>query len=44
AVDVGIATEVETAALTEWKKYRVLLMRVETADPEWPTPPATQAS
>ncbi|HHK9555471.1 TPA: tail fiber assembly protein [Enterobacter sichuanensis] len=39
AVDVGIATEEETAALAEWKKYRVLLMRVDTADPKWPTPP-----
>ncbi|HDR2684757.1 tail fiber assembly protein [Enterobacter ludwigii] len=44
AVDAGIATEEETAALAEWKKYRVLLMRVDTSDPEWPTPPATQAS
>lgn len=43
AVDLGMATEEETAALTEWKKYRVLLMRVDTADPDWPTPPATQA-
>ncbi|HCX4521976.1 TPA: tail fiber assembly protein [Escherichia coli] len=40
AVDAGIATDEETAALAEWKKYRVLLMRVDTADPEWPTPPA----
>lgn len=44
AVDVGIATDEETAALAEWKKYRVLLMRVDTTDPVWPTPPATQAS
>ncbi len=44
AVDAGIATEEETAALAEWKKYRVLLMRVDTTDPDWPTPPATQAS
>ncbi|HAW1857230.1 TPA: tail fiber assembly protein [Escherichia coli] len=44
AVDAGIATEEESAALLEWKKYRVLLMRVDTAAPEWPTPPATQAS
>lgn len=43
AVDAGIATEEETAALTEWKKYRILLMRVDTAAPEWPTPPAAQA-
>ncbi|MDF3827799.1 MULTISPECIES: tail fiber assembly protein [unclassified Pseudocitrobacter] len=42
AVDAGIATEEETAALAEWKKYRVLLMRVDTADPEWPTPPTAQ--
>lgn len=44
AVDVGIATEEETTALAEWKKYRVLLMRVNTTDPVWPTPPETQAS
>ena len=43
AVDAGIATEEETAALSEWKKYRVLLMRVDTAKPEWPTPPVEQA-
>ena len=42
AVDAGIATDEETAALTEWKKYRVLLMRVDTAAPDfnWPLPPA----
>ncbi len=40
AVDAGIATEEETTALSEWKKYRVLLMRVDIADPEWPTFPA----
>jgi len=43
AVDAGIATAEETAALAEWKKYRVLLMRVDTSgapDIEWPTPPA----
>ena len=44
AVDAEIATEEETAALAEWKKYRVQLMRVDTADPEWPTPPVQQAS
>ncbi|WP_281274797.1 tail fiber assembly protein [Kluyvera ascorbata] len=44
AVGAGIATEEETVALAEWKKYRVLLMRVDTAAPDWPTPPATQAS
>ncbi|MBA8060821.1 tail fiber assembly protein, partial [Citrobacter sp. RHBSTW-00104] len=34
----------ETAALSEWKKYRVLLMRVDTSKPDWPTPPVEQAS
>lgn len=41
AVDAEIATAEETAALLEWKKYRVLLMRVDTANPVWPTPPVT---
>lgn len=41
AVDAGIATDEETIALAEWKKYRVLLMRVDTAKPVWPTPPVT---
>ncbi|MGV4230904.1 tail fiber assembly protein [Citrobacter portucalensis] len=44
AVDAGIATAEETAALSEWKKYRVLLMRIDTANPVWPTPPGGQAS
>lgn len=46
AVDLGMATDVETRRLTEWKKYRVLLMRIDTSkapDIEWPTPPAVQA-
>ncbi|WP_395304507.1 tail fiber assembly protein [Enterobacter sp. ECC-019] len=29
-VDVGIATDAETASLTEWKKCRVMLIRVDT--------------
>lgn len=40
AVDADIATEEEIAALAAWKKYRVLLMRVDTAAPVWPTAPA----
>ena len=44
AVDAGIATEEETAALTEWKKYRVMLMRVNPEKPEWPPLPGGQAS
>lgn len=39
AVDEGIATEQEIEGLTAWKKYRVLLMRVDTAAPAWPTIP-----
>lgn len=39
AVDAGIATAVENAALAEWKKYRVILMRVDTSNPQWPEIP-----
>ncbi|MEX6314344.1 tail fiber assembly protein [Providencia manganoxydans] len=42
AVDLGMPTESETAALQEWKKYRVLLNRVDTStapDIEWPVKP-----
>lgn len=42
AIDAGIATEDETAALVAWRKYRVLLMRVDTSKApliEWPTVP-----
>ncbi|HCB3268879.1 tail fiber assembly protein [Citrobacter freundii] len=44
AVDAGVATEEETAALSEWKRYRVLLMRVDTENPVWPTTPGEEAS
>ncbi|WP_417639077.1 tail fiber assembly protein [Citrobacter freundii] len=44
AVDAGIAMAEETAALSEWKKYRVMLMRIDTTKPVWPTPPGEQAS
>lgn len=39
AVDADIATEQEVSELAAWKKYRVLLMRVDTAAPAWPTAP-----
>ncbi|EOW5816359.1 tail fiber assembly protein [Escherichia coli H37] len=39
AVDTGIATDSETNQLAEWEKYRVLLMRVDPAKPEWPPLP-----
>lgn len=39
AVDVGIATDDEMASLSEWKKYRVMVMRVDTSKPVWPQKP-----
>ena len=42
AVDLEIATEEETSLLEAWKKYRVLLNRVDTStaqDIEWPANP-----
>ncbi|MEY1236130.1 tail fiber assembly protein [Providencia manganoxydans] len=42
SVDVDLATEDEAAALQEWKKYRVLLNRVDTSTApniEWPEKP-----
>lgn len=41
AVDKGVATIEESAAFDEWNLYRVLLMRVDTAKPVWPTLPAS---
>lgn len=46
AVDFGMETPEEAAALKEWKIYRVLLNRVDTslgADVVWPTPPVSPA-
>lgn len=42
AVDAGIATDNEVTELTEWKKYRVALMRIDVIkapDIEWPALP-----
>nr|DAU58063.1 MAG TPA: tail fiber assembly protein [Caudoviricetes sp.] len=42
AVESDFATEKEVTELYEWKKYRVLLMRIDTSAEqtiEWPTPP-----
>ncbi|EPD0211789.1 tail fiber assembly protein [Salmonella enterica] len=39
AVDLGIATDDEKAQLDEWKKYRVLVSRVDTSNPDWPQKP-----
>lgn len=40
AVDAEIATDDEVASLTAWKKYRVLLMRVDVNSPKWPKVPS----
>ncbi|EAA3682994.1 tail fiber assembly protein, partial [Salmonella enterica subsp. houtenae] len=32
AVDLSVATEEESALLIEWKKYRVLLNRIDTSN------------
>ncbi|BCU54058.1 tail fiber assembly protein [Enterobacter kobei] len=39
AVDERIASDDEIADLAAWKKYRVLLMRVDTTSLDWPEPP-----
>ncbi|MEN4973143.1 tail fiber assembly protein [Pantoea eucalypti] len=42
ASDLGIATDEETSQLIAWKKYRVMLMRIDTKDSEeiiWPEQP-----
>lgn len=42
AVDLGMATEEEKESLLEWKKYRVLLNRVDVSkapEIDWPEPP-----
>ena len=36
AVELGMASEEEAAQLVLWKKYRVLLSRVDPAAPVWP--------
>jgi len=45
AVDLDEATEAETAALKEWKRFRVALNRLPDqegypAEIDWPAPPA----
>lgn len=39
AVDSEMATADEKTELAEWKKYRVMLMRVSSENPEWPKKP-----
>ncbi|OZI14897.1 phage tail protein [Sodalis-like symbiont of Philaenus spumarius] len=43
AVDLDMATDTEKAALLAWKKYRVLLNRLDISsapDIDWPNPPS----
>ncbi|EMQ1490800.1 tail fiber assembly protein [Enterobacter kobei] len=45
AVDLSMATDDEMASLSAWKKYRVLLNRINTSEPdeiEWPESPLTE--
>ncbi|ECG9329352.1 tail fiber assembly protein [Salmonella enterica] len=42
AVDLGVATDEEKSQLGEWKKYRVLVNRVDTTNPDWPEVPVNQ--
>ncbi|ECV9912023.1 tail fiber assembly protein [Salmonella enterica subsp. enterica] len=42
AIDLGIATDEEKSQLAEWKKYRVLVNRVDTSNPDWPDVPVSQ--
>lgn len=39
AVELSMATEKEIQELSEWKKYRVLLNRVDSVSPVWPPKP-----
>jgi hypothetical protein len=43
AIDLEMATEDEATSLTAWRKYRVLLSRVDTStapDIDWPVAPS----
>lgn len=42
AVKLGIATSEETGLLEIWERYSVMVNRVDTSKPEWPTPPGNQ--
>ncbi|EPH3180456.1 tail fiber assembly protein [Citrobacter braakii] len=44
AVDEGMATAEEITMLSEWKRYRVKVRRVDTSNPEWPPLPDIKAS
>ncbi|MGZ0337102.1 tail fiber assembly protein, partial [Citrobacter freundii] len=37
----GIATGDEITALEAWERYSVMVNRIDTSKPEWPTPPGS---
>lgn len=39
AVELSMATEEENSSLADWKRYRVLLNRVNPNEPDWPPKP-----
>ncbi|WQO08548.1 tail fiber assembly protein (plasmid) [Citrobacter freundii] len=41
AVKLGIATSEETGLLEIWERYSVMVNRVDTSKPEWPTAPGS---
>lgn len=43
AVDLDMATDEEAEGLTQWRKYRVLLSRVDVTAPVWPEVPENVA-
>ena len=43
AVDLDMATDEEAEGLTQWRKYRVLLNRVDVIAPVWPEVPENVA-
>ncbi|MDM2769225.1 tail fiber assembly protein [Citrobacter sp. Cpo147] len=44
AVKLDIATSDEIASLEVWERYSVMVNRVDTSKPEWPTTPNIQAT
>lgn len=43
AIDLDMATNEEAEGLTQWRKYRVLLSRVDATAPVWPEVPGNVA-
>ncbi|AVY98024.1 phage tail protein [Lelliottia sp. WB101] len=43
AADLEVATDAESALLMAWKKYRVMLNRVDLSRPVWPEVPSDVA-